>query len=230
MNKDHGYFPNAVAQAIGRIFPLTANLVACSRAHAALCGPRTRFVYYGLDLKEWQYSYTKRPHLVHLAKIARIKGQHLAIWAARLAGKSLALGGVIAEPWYYHGLIKPMLWLSPKMCYLGEIQDQNRFLQEAAALLQTPQRFDPFPVSTLEAFACGTPVIALIQGGLAEQVVNGVNGFLCHTWQEMVAAIGRLDEIKPQRCRDYAETYFSVQRMTHEYEELYLRVCDGEHW
>jgi glycosyltransferase involved in cell wall biosynthesis len=50
-------------------------------------------------------------------------------------------------------------------------------LSEAAALLYTP-RLEPFGLAPLEANACGTPVIAIAEGGVRESLVDGENGIL----------------------------------------------------
>ena len=206
------------------------NLVACSRAHASLCGSSTLSVYYGLNLDNWHYSYEKKSHFIQLAKIARYKGQHLAVLAARKAGRGLFLAGRIEDRLYHYFLINPLIWFSPGISFLGEIQDPNQYLKEAAALVQTPLRFDPFPLVVLEALAAATPVIAFEQGGIPEQIVDGVNGFLCKTFDDLISAMGRIEEIKPKDCRAVAEEYFSVRRMARDYIELYQRVNDGESW
>lgn len=206
------------------------NLVACSKAHAVLCGPGTRYVHYGLNLSDWDYSFIKQNHFIHIAKIARYKAQHLAILAARRTGADLCLAGNIEDPFYFYSTIKPLLLLSSHITYIGEIQGTNHHLKEALALIQTPQWFDAFPLVILEAMASATPVIAFDQGGVAEQIENGVNGFLCEDKRDLCDAMQRIREIKPQDCHDYAQEHFSVQRMVRNYVELYKRTLDGERW
>jgi len=206
------------------------NLVASSRAHAGLFGNTTRYVYYGLDLDQWQYSFSKGQHFIHISKIAKYKSQHLAIRAARKSGKKLTLAGNIEDQLYYYLMVKPWLWMSPNVTYVGEIQGTNHHLLEAAALVQTPRWFDAFPLVILEAFASGTPVISFAEGGISEQIVDGVNGFLCKAFDDLVSAMDRVSEIKPQDCRAYAEDHFSVKRMAKDYVRLYQRVIDGEIW
>jgi glycosyltransferase involved in cell wall biosynthesis len=206
------------------------NLVAASHAHAVLCGGNTQYVHYGIDTDRWEYCYTKKSYFIHVAKIARYKAQHIAILAARKARKDLVIAGPVENGLYFRYIIKPLLWISPHVSYIGEIADAGVYLRDAAALIQTPRWFDTFPFAILEANASGTPVISLADGGVPEQISNGVNGFLCKTFNDLVEAMERVHEIKPQDCRAYAEEHFSVKRMAREYQKLYQLVVDGETW
>jgi glycosyltransferase involved in cell wall biosynthesis len=49
---------------------------------------------------------------------------------------------------------------------------------QAADVYLHPARADTFPTTVLEALACGTPVVATAVGGIPEQIVDGVTGFL----------------------------------------------------
>lgn len=206
------------------------NLVASSRAHANLCGGDTKYVYYGLKLSDYQFHFQKKDHFIHISKIARYKGQHLAILAAVKARKRLSIAGNVEDKMYYYFVIKPFATCFPGVEYLGEIEGTNQHLMEATALVQTPRWFDAFPLVTLESFASGTPVIAFAQGGIPEQIVNGVNGYLCRNIGELASAMANISAIRPETCREYAEEYFGAERMAQDYVALYERILDGESW
>jgi glycosyltransferase involved in cell wall biosynthesis len=63
---------------------------------------------------------------------------------------------------------------------------------EAALVAYTPHN-EPFGLVPLEAMACGTPVVAVAEGGVRESVVHGVTGLLterdCH---QFAGAVGHL--------------------------------------
>jgi glycosyltransferase involved in cell wall biosynthesis len=206
------------------------NLVACSAAHARALGGDTRYIHYGLRLDDWQFSLKKQKHLIHIAKIARYKGQHEAVAAAWRAGRDLLVVGNVEDRTYHLLCLRPLILLSGRARYLGETKATNPLLREAACLVQTPKWFDALPLVVLEAFASGTPVIAYNRGGLAEQIEHGVNGFLCNSFAEMVMAIRDLDSIDPRNCLRTARERFSVERFARQYVELYRRVGDGEAW
>ncbi len=50
-------------------------------------------------------------------------------------------------------------------------------LSRATAMIYTP-RLEPFGLAPLEANACGTPVVAIAEGGIRETMREGINGFL----------------------------------------------------
>jgi glycosyltransferase involved in cell wall biosynthesis len=64
--------------------------------------------------------------------------------------------------------------------YIPHLKDHRTLSQyyQAANIFIHPARADTFPLTVLEALACGTPVIATQVGGISEQIVDGVTGFL----------------------------------------------------
>jgi glycosyltransferase involved in cell wall biosynthesis len=227
--------PDRVPFLISTCIPLApgtrrTNLVACSAAHARSIASGTRFVRYGLDLASWPYSFEKQRHVVHIAKIAPYKGQHEAAIAAVLARRELHLIGNVEHQLYHRSVVRPISALFPGVSYKGEALSTSPYLLPAAALIQTPKWFDAFPLIVLEAFASGTPVISYGEGGVVEQIENGVNGFICRGPFELAEMMGRVDEIRPETCRAYAEEHFSASRMATDYRALYHAVLDGETW
>ena len=83
-------------------------------------------------------------------------------------------------------------------------EDLITILNEAALLVYT-SRLEPFGFAPLEANACGTPVVAVAEGGVRETVVNGLNGFLVDPEPESIAdGMSRLLE-DPARAREMGE-------------------------
>jgi glycosyltransferase involved in cell wall biosynthesis len=82
--------------------------------------------------------------------------------------------------------------------------------QQGLALLYAP-RLEPFGLAPLEANACGMPAIALAEGGVRETVVDGENGRLVDSPEEMAAC---LDEFvrEPSRARALGQAGAAVVR------------------
>jgi glycosyltransferase involved in cell wall biosynthesis len=72
----------------------------------------------------------------------------------------------------------------------------RKYMQKAKAFIFSAE--EDFGIVVLEAMACGTPVIALNQGGTAETVVNMVNGihFNEQTAQSIINAVNSFEEVE----------------------------------
>lgn len=206
------------------------NLVAASKAHANLLGITSKYVHYGLNMESYEVSFDKTEPMVHLAKIAPYKGQHISITAAFLAGKDLIIAGNVEDERYFKFFVKPIVSVIPGMKYVGEVDGSRGILKKARALIQAPRWFDVFPFVVLESLALGTPVIALNQGGVAEQIDHGITGFLCNSIGDMVKAMKHIDSIDPRICRNIAEERFSVRIMAEKYLSIYEEVIEGKRW
>lgn len=206
------------------------NCVASCKAHAKLIADKTKHVYYGLPLKNWPFETKKKTPVIHIAKIARYKAQHLAILAAIKSRSKLIIAGNIESQLYYNIAIRPLVMLDSNISYIGEIDGTQKQLLEAKALIQTPRWFDCFPLVILEALSSATPVIALSAGGVPEQIKQGETGFLCENIQDLTEAFKQIDSIDPAACRADAEARFSNTVMAQGYLELYQQVIEGETW
>jgi glycosyltransferase involved in cell wall biosynthesis len=167
--------------------------------------------------------------LVFLSRIEPIKGAHLAIEAARRAGRRLVVAGNHAEDGengrYWYEQIVPHL--GPGVEYVGPVDDcqKNELLGKAAAMLVPVQWEEPFGIVFAEALACGTPVISCPRGALPEIVRDGREGFLAETVEGLAAAITRLGTLDRAVCRERVEEAFSAGEVVRRYEELYESVC-----
>ncbi|HZY88959.1 MAG TPA: glycosyltransferase [Gemmataceae bacterium] len=164
--------------------------------------------------------------LVFLSRVEEIKGAHLAIAAARAAGRRLLIAGNHSADergaTYWRERVEPELGKGG-VEYVGPVDDaqKNELLGRAAALLVPVQWDEPFGIVFAEALACGTPVISCPRGALPEIVSTGVNGYLARSPDELAEAVRRVGTIARRSCREVAERRFSRQAVTEEYERCY---------
>jgi glycosyltransferase involved in cell wall biosynthesis len=166
-------------------------------------------------------------YLLFLGRMAPDKGAHRAIEIARKAGMRVMLAAKMREAWeraYYEEQVAPLL--GADAVYLGEVSHERKveLLAGARALLFPIRWNEPFGMVMLEAFACGTPVLAFPEGAAPEVVEDGVTGFLCHDDQAMVEAVDKLASLEREDCRASAEGYFATERMVADHVALYERV------
>ncbi|MBV8193250.1 MAG: glycosyltransferase [Alphaproteobacteria bacterium] len=108
------------------------------------------------------------------------------------------------------------------VAFLGEIDGARKasFLGNARALLFPIDWPEPFGLVTIEAMACGTPVIAWNCGSVPE-VLDGVAGFVVDDEAQAVAAVGRLLTIDRAAVRSVFERRFTAERMAADYLDVY---------
>lgn len=120
---------------------------------------------------------------------------------------------------------------------MGYISDEN-VMKEIYALSDvyvTPSLADNFPCTTIESFACGTPVIAFASGGLTEQidestgwlVPTGDSKALAEAISDAFSDVKRLSKMS-LNCRLRAVNQYSEEDMLKKYHILYYKVFKGE--
>jgi glycosyltransferase involved in cell wall biosynthesis len=217
---DHyeGYY-NTISRAQARTLPRLGGPL-----HAGV-------VYNAIDVPTFPFAEKKGDHLLCLNRVSAEKGTHLAVEAARRAGRKLIIAGKVdnADREYYESSVKPLID-GRDVEFVGEADHRlKRELYAAAAGLLMPICWEePFGLVMIEAMACGTPVIAFARGAAPELIVDGETGFLVNDIDEMAAAVGKLDSIDPRRCREHVEANFDVPVMVEGYLRLYRQVL-GAH-
>ncbi|HXQ59476.1 MAG TPA: glycosyltransferase family 4 protein, partial [Acidimicrobiales bacterium] len=229
----HGPFNDELTDlysALGPRVPIIA--ISHAQQRAAPEVPIARVIHHGLDASVFPFGSgagdADGDYLVFLGRMAADKGAHRAIEIARAAGCRLLMAAKMREPWeraYFDRQVAPLL--GPDAVYLGEVPYERKveLLANARALLFPIRWNEPFGMVMLEAMACGTPVLAFREGAAPEVVDDGTTGFLCDDEADMIAALGRLGELRREDCRASVEGYFSTERMVAEHVELYEEIA-----
>lgn len=189
-------------------------------------------VYNGAPMATYQLQLQVRADapLVFLGRVQEIKGPHLAIEVAKRSGRSLIIAGNVPNDRpehqkYFEEKIRPHLD-DKQIQYVGPVNDEekNQLLGNAVAFLMPILWEEPFGIVMAEALACGTPIVGLRRGSVPEVVQDGINGFVCQSVDEMVAAVSRIDEIDRAQCRRIMAEKFSDRAMVDAYERLYFTL------
>ncbi len=184
----------------------------------------------GIDIGRFQSDFRKRNHVLALGRICPEKGYHLALDAAKRAGVELLLAGeVLRCSWhlkYFKNEIVPRLNSRRKFVGPAGFERKRRLLTEARCLLVPSLVPETSSLVTMEAMACGTPVIAFPSGALAELIDNGRTGFLVNDEYEMAEAIKAVGTLDPEDCREAAHERFSATRMVHRYMDRYSQILE----
>ncbi|BAU47372.1 glycosyl transferase [Sulfurifustis variabilis] len=166
-------------------------------------------------------------YLAFLGRISPEKRVDRAIEIAARAGMELRIAAKVdrVDREYFESRIRPLLQ-ERFVRFVGEIgeSEKERFLGEAYALLFPIDWPEPFGLVTIEAIACGTPVIAWRRGSVPEILRDGETGYIVDSLEQAVAAVERVSRIDRNRCRRVFEERFSARRMARDYLAVYQAV------
>lgn len=185
-------------------------------------------VYNGIPLDHLPPGDGRGGYFAFLGRISPNKGIREAIAIAKRTGIPLKIAAKVDDDHpEYIGLVRDELD-GRLIEWVGEIGDADKgaFLGEARALLFPIQWPEPFGLATIEAMACGTPVLATPLGAVPEVVADGVTGFIRASVDGLVAAVPLLNTIDRAACRRHVECHFSAAAMTTAYETIYRRLIE----
>jgi glycosyltransferase involved in cell wall biosynthesis len=188
-------------------------------------------VYNGIPIDNYPYREDKEDVLFFLGRADEEKAPHLAIEAARRAGRQLVMCVTTKnerEQRYWAEQVEPLLGDDVEVHGECDQEQKADLLGRAAALLFPIQWAEPFGLVMIEAMACGTPVVAWRNGSVPEVIDDGVTGFVVDSMDGMVQAIGRVGELDPRAARAHVEERFSAAAMVTGYERAYERILAAE--
>ena len=187
-------------------------------------------IYHGIDVDNFVFQPKPGKYLAFLGRVSPEKKPEWAIYIAKKAGIPLKIAAKI-EPGlgteYYDEFVKPHV--DGKFIeYVGEISENEKseFLGNALAMLFPIDWPEPFGLVTIEALACGTPVLTRPVGSMPELMSDGITGFMdldIDRLADLVPAVSKLDRAK---CRAWVEEGFSLKRMAKDYLDAYVKITE----
>ena len=207
--------------------------VAISESQRSMGPPNLRWagvVYNGIPMDRYPFREEKGDYLFFLGRADEEKAPHLAIEAARRAGRRLVMCVTTKnerERAYWADKVEPLLGDDVEVRGECDQEQKAELLSRAAALVFPIQWPEPFGLVMTEAMACGTPVVAWRNGSVPEVVADGETGFIVDSMEGMVAALDRVGQLEPHAMRAWVKERFSAEAMVAGYERVYRRVLDA---
>lgn len=159
-------------------------------------------------------------YYLYVGRLIDRKGYHIAQDVCQRLGKRLILAGPGEQKGYGE--------------FIGEVGPEERaqLMGGAIALFCPTQYIEPFGTVTIEAMACGTPVITSPWGAFTETVQQGVDGFRCHTLAEFMDAARKAPTLPRIDIRRRALERFSMEVVAEQYDVYFKRLSTlwGQGW
>lgn len=221
----HG-FSSAKILPVYQKYNASTHYVAISDANREPSLGYAATIHHGIDFSTFDLGEGARDYLLFFGRIHPHKGTREAIRVAKKAKMKLIIAGIIQDEAYFRSEIEPHID-GESVVYLGPVghQDKGALLGGARALLHLISFEEPFGFSVIEAMACGTPVVAMRRGSMAELITDGKNGCLIEVGEEVT--IPREGQFDPSEVRASVETRFSHDQMVDAYLDLYRQIVDG---
>jgi glycosyltransferase involved in cell wall biosynthesis len=181
----------------------------------------------GLDLGDFPFAAEGKEGLLFIGRMESGKGPDLAVQVARSLDRPLVLAGPLVDANFFRSRVEP--YLSPTIRYVGVVDHRQKvelFAGASCALL--PFRGEEaFGMVTIEAMACGTPVVALANGALPEIIEPGVTGFLTEDEAELPDLVERASKLDRAVVRGRMAARFDIGVVARRYLRLYTDLATG---
>ena len=220
---------DAIMSQVIKRYPGTFGVYTKSQADTFPFADACEILGSGLDLSLYKFCDRPGESLAWLGRIAPEKALEDAVAAVNITGTPLKIFGKIQDEDYWNKIRQD--FPDAPIEYVGFLStvELQRELGKCRALLMTPRWIEAFGNVAIEALACGVPVIAYQRGGPSEIVKHGETGFLVEpdSVTDLVEAIKNIDKIERSRCRQQAETEYSLSALGDRFEAWFNSVISN---
>lgn len=157
--------------------------------------PRDKFAYIPnyVDASRFEPAYEMGDYFLYFGRLAPEKGIATLMRAVKAAGVKLRIAGTGPIEAELHAL---QAELAGDIEFLGYRSgaELHALIREARAVVLPSEWYENAPMSVLESFALGTPVVGARIGGIPEMVVEGETGwtFESRNTDDLAALLSRL--------------------------------------
>ncbi|SEQ89668.1 Glycosyltransferase involved in cell wall bisynthesis [Nitrosomonas sp. Nm51] len=184
-----------------------------------------------INCDDYAPNYESEDYFLYFGRLAPEKGVGTLIRGAIETGISLKIAGTGPIEKELKALAKDRANIE----FLGYCSGENLWslIRNAKAVVLPSQWYENAPVSVLEAYASGTPVIGADIGGIPEMILPAKTGFLFQSGSvpSLVDAIAQLNRKTSaqiaemgRRCREYVSATFTRERYINDLLSLYAEL------
>lgn len=176
------------------------------------------------DPDDFEFKERKQDYFLYLGRVYDGKGVRIAIEVSQSLNARLIIAGqgTLSEMGYKE--------VPPHVTEYGyaTVEERKRLMSNAIGTFVPSLYVEPFGGVQVESLFSGTPTITTDWGSFTENNVNGLTGYRCRTFEEFQFAAMNVmgGEIKPQDCRDFAMSRFSLDVVAEKYENYFESIMD----
>lgn len=161
----------------------------------------------------WQ----RNNQFIFAGRLDKLKGIHLLLEAwLDIKDYDLIICGNGPEKDWCEGFIRENGMSNVKMYGLVENNKVQKIIAESKALILPTQWYEGFPMTIVESFACGTPVIGSNIGNVNNLIKDGVTGltFQYNSVDSLRDAVRNITDMVESSTNQYKENYNSYKNYT----------------
>lgn len=156
-----------------------------------------------VDVEKFSADWAESDYFVFAGRLAPEKGIATLIRAAAKAGQRLVIAGTGPEEMKLRQLAEAM---QADVTFAGYVSGENlfRLIGQSRALVLPSEWYENAPISILEAYALGRPVIGAAIGGIPEMVREDETGrtAAAGSVEDLAAVLSAMAALSPQRRAD----------------------------
>ncbi len=160
-----------------------------------------------LDVNDFEYSNEKKDYMLCIGRTHHCKGIDIAIKATKIANKKLIVAGMGGSLQKNYPSLKEDDMRHVEYIGFANLEKRKELMRDAKAVFCLSRYKEPFGMVMIEAFMSGTPVITLDHASFVENNIDGVTGYRCRTFEDVVNACINVEKLDYGKIRDHGLTY-----------------------
>ncbi len=188
-----------------------------------------------VDASQFEPEYSAGDYFFYFGRLVRDKGVHTLIRAAADADVPLLIAGTGPHTDEFKALAAE---LGARVQFLGfrSGDDLHDLIKKARAVVLPSEWYENAPISLLEAYAFGTPVIGADIGGIPEMINTGETGWLfesgsIESLSEALDTVNRMSaadlEDAGRAARQHVEQHYNPAVYRESMQQLYSELLTG---
>lgn len=190
-----------------------------------------------VDSDYWEYNSENKGYVLFVGRLSEEKGIQILIEAMKqVPDLKLKIAGTGPLSSWLEEFVKKENLENIEVLGYQSGQNLKQLLEESMATIIPAKWYENCPISILESYSCGKPVIGSNLGGIPDMVHNGETGLLFESEniQDLVSALKYVQENPEEmlnmgkKSRELIETMYNKHKHVNDILKIYKEVIENE--